>query len=121
MVQGNLDFSKQKKLTGHKLNCFLTLKYFLDQNINDGFVPNYVFQYVEIGAVSGLRSLRKLNTEFGIKYEPRQIEKDGKKTGTWEYKLIMNSVKNSVMEMSEYWPMMEILNRKFGNKFNQDI
>jgi len=118
MVQGNLNFLP-RLLTGHKLNCYLTLKYFLAHNINGGWVPNYVFQMVEIGAVSGLRSLRKLTTEFNIKYETRQIEKDGQKTGTWEYKFY--GYPYNEFDTLEADRFIKILYRMFGDKFNKSL
>lgn len=122
MVQGEINFSKPKLLTGRKLNCYLTLKYFIDHNINGGWIPNHVFQDIEIGAVSGLRSLRKLNTEFNIVYDSRQLEKDGQKTGTWEYKLSYSlSKRDFEIDLLEVDSFIKILYRKFGYKFNQSF
>lgn len=87
MTQGEINF-KKKKLTGRKLKCYLILRHFFMQEINRGWVKNWILQHVDVGAVSGLRSLRKLSTEFGIDYRLIQLlNSDGEFSGTWAYKL----------------------------------
>ena len=132
MTQSEMDFEKvtfsdgasvyvsasYPELKGRKLKVYLTLKYFLETNLNNGWVKNWILLDVEIGAVSGLRSLRKLGN-FGVEYDlEREKNQAGMVTDTWVYKLkpgpIFASFKES--EVNEYNNQLPYIIHRINNK-----